>query len=314
MKKKVLLTGGAGFIGSHLVDALLSHPKVERLVVLDNLSNGSLANINHQLQHPSFEFVEGDLADQALLNELCQASDLVCHQAAMGSVPRSILHPDLTFANNVQGTFNLFHAAKNAGIERVVYASSSSVYGDSASLPKREGEEGHVLSPYAWSKLTNEQMAAQFHTHYGMDCIGLRYFNVFGPRQNPDGPYAAVIPLFVAAAKNKQQPTIHGDGTQSRDFTYVSNAVQANLLALFHTDQLGHQAFNVACGESVNLLDLWDTVQKNCGIQLEANHVEPRPGDVKHSLADISKIQTLLGYQIQEHWDSGLKKTIANHE
>ena len=314
MGKKVLLTGGAGFIGSHIADALMAHPEVDELVVFDNLSNGSLANIQHLLQSDSFSFVEGDLQDQECLHQLCQGIDLICHQAAMGSVPRSIEQPDLTFANNVQGTFNLFHAAKTAGVQRIVYASSSSVYGDSPSLPKREGDEGSVLSPYAWSKLSNEQMAAQFQAHYGMDCVGLRYFNVFGPRQRPDGPYAAVIPLFISAATQGQSPTIHGDGSQSRDFTYVSNAVHANLQALFHPTSLGAPAYNVACGTAVDLVQLWKAVQDICGIQLDAQHGPSRPGDVKHSQADISKISRQLNYQVQEHWQSGLTKTIQAHE
>lgn len=296
----ILLTGGAGFIGSHLAKALLEREEVGLLRVLDNLSTGSLKNIADCNGHPKFEFIQGDIRDFATCQLACKGIDAISHQAALGSVPRSINDPLLTNEVNVGGTLNVFTAAKEAGVSRVVYAASSSTYGDHPGLPKREDKIGKPLSPYAVTKLVNELYADVFARTYGMELIGLRYFNVFGPHQNPAGPYAAVVPLFIQAVLNNEPPRINGDGAHSRDFTYVANAVEANILALATTNKAAvNEVYNIACGEQTCLKDLFEYIKGIAGSDLAPLYGPERPGDVAHSLADIGKARTLLEYNPQ---------------
>jgi UDP-N-acetylglucosamine 4-epimerase len=307
---RILITGGAGFIGSNLVASLLDHPGVERVRVLDNLATGSKNNIEKFLSHPGFEFVEGDIRDFSFCLEACEGMDLISHQAALGSVPRSIRDPLSTNEVNITGTLNIFTAAKEKKIKRVVYASSSSVYGDHPALPKTENQTGNLLSPYAVSKAANELYADVYAHIYNTEFIGLRYFNVFGPKQNPAGPYAAVIPLFINALLNDQSPLINGDGLHSRDFTYVDNAVQANILALFMTNNNAvNQVYNIAYGKQTTLNELFFDLKKIAERSVEPNYCPERAGDVKHSLADISKAKKLLGYDPKVSVEEGLKKT-----
>ena len=307
---RILITGGAGFIGSNLVEALLREEKVGLVRVLDNLSTGSKQNIEEFRANPKFQFVEGDIRDAATCLDACEGIDLVSHQAALGSVPRSIDDPVTTNDVNIGGTVNIFTAAHKAGVKRVVYAASSSTYGDHPCLPKKEENIGKPLSPYAVTKWVNEIYADVFARLYGMEFIGLRYFNIFGPKQNPEGPYAAVIPLFIEALLNDRSPRINGDGTTSRDFTYIDNAVQANLLALF-TDwkEAINEVYNIACGESISLNELFKALKKESGGDIEAIHGPERKGDVKHSLADISKARKLLGYDPLVNVEVGLVRT-----
>jgi len=293
----ILLTGGAGFIGSHVADALVADARVQLVRVFDNFSTGSRGNLAHLLGHPRFELVEGDIRDYAAVLEACKGINRICHQAALGSVPRSIADPLTSNAANADGTLNVFWAAARSGIKRIVYASSSSVYGDHPDLPKREDRTGKPLSPYAVSKTINELYAGVFGSLYGLELIGLRYFNIFGPRQSPDGPYAAVIPRLMLGIREGQPPLIHGDGLQSRDFTYVDNAVQANILGLFTDNPAAvNQAYNIACGTQMTLLDLYAVLQEISGTAVSPVFGPARPGDVRHSLADISKARQLLGY------------------
>jgi nucleoside-diphosphate-sugar epimerase len=306
----VLVTGGAGFIGSHLVDALLEMGAEVR--VLDNLSTGLASNLAHCRQ--DIELIEADLRDPEAVARACDGRRHVFHQAALGSVPRSMADPATTIMVNVSGTANVFAAARDAGVGRVVYASSSSVYGDSSRLPKVEGEEGAPLSPYALSKRMNEDLAETFARCFDMDLVGLRYFNVYGPRQRPDGPYAAVIPRFFSAALEGRPVVIYGDGEQSRDFTFVADAVQANLLAATASGVRGHAAVNVAGGgraTSVNLLA--SRILAVVGSSLAPRHEPERPGDVKHSLADLSRARDLLGYAPATDLDSGLAASLAHY-
>ncbi len=305
----VLVTGGAGFIGSNLVGALLDSKGVGKVRVLDNLSTGHWHNIEEWKDNSNFEFLEGDIRDYETCLKACQDIDVVSHQAALGSVPRSINDPLTTNEVNILGTLNVFTAAKESGVDRVVYAASSSTYGDHPGLPKVEDQIGNPLSPYAVTKLVNEQYASVFQRVYGFDTIGLRYFNIFGPKQDPNGAYAAVIPLFVKAALSNEAPFINGDGLTSRDFTFVDNAVQANIKALFTTErQALNQVYNVACNQRTTLLDLWNALKNVSGIDIEPIHKEERKGDVKHSLADISKIRTLLGYEPTVLVEEGIVK------
>ncbi len=308
--KSVLLTGGAGFIGSHILEALLADDRIARVRVLDNLSTGTRKNIEPYLTHPKFEFEWGDIREYTTCLDVCQDMDLVCHQAALGSVPRSIKYPTTTNNVNITGTLNIFTAAKESGIRRVVYAASSSTYGDSQELPKREENIGTPISPYAVTKLVNELYARVYGKLYDMEFIGLRYFNVFGPRQDPNGAYAAVIPLFFEAAILGEAPTIYGDGEQTRDFTYVENVVQANKLAIFseNAKAMG-QVYNVACGEQTSLNRLWQFIQEIVGMDLRAKYATGRLGDVQHSLGDISKISYYLGYGPPITIQAGLKST-----
>ena len=294
---RILVTGGAGFIGSNIVEDLLEDDRISLVRVLDNLSTGTRKNIDPFMDHPKFEFEWGDIREYTTCLDVCKNIDLVCHQAALGSVPRSIKYPVTTNNVNITGTLNIFTAAKETAVKRVVYAASSSTYGDSKELPKREENIGTPISPYAVTKLVNELYARVFGKLYDMEFIGLRYFNVFGPRQDPNGAYAAVIPLFFEAVRKNQPATIHGDGEQSRDFTYVSNAVLANKLALFtENPQATNQVYNVACGVQTSLNQLWDYIKEVTGSNLQAVYANSRPGDVRHSLADISKVGELLDY------------------
>lgn len=296
-KVRILLTGGAGFIGSNLLKSFIEDPRIETIRVLDNLSTGSRLNLEGILPNDKVEFVWGDIREYSTCHEVCKGIDLVCHQAALGSVPRSIKSPVTTNNVNITGTLNVFTAAKENGVKRIVYAASSSTYGDSTSLPKVEDSIGDPISPYAVTKLVNELYANVFAKLYAIEFIGLRYFNVFGPNQDPNGAYAAVIPLFVKAILNNKSSTINGDGSQSRDFTYVENVVQANKLALFTDNKLAvNQVYNIACGNRITILDLYNTIKKSLGSEIEPIFGPARVGDVLHSLADISKGRNLLGY------------------
>ncbi len=302
-----LVTGGAGFIGSHLIDAL-----VERgawVKVLDNFATGRRQNLAH-LQG-AVEIFEGDLRDPAACARACAGVELVFHQAALGSVPRSVADPATSIEVNVAGTTNLFAAARECKVRRVVYASSSAVYGDSEQLPKREGTEGSPLSPYALSKQMNEQLAAVFGRCYGMDLIGLRYFNVYGSRQRHDGPYAAVVPRFFDAYRDGRPPVIYGDGEQSRDFTYVADAVRANLLAAGAPAAAGGRAFNVAAGRRATINELAATIRRLAGGGPDPRHEEPRAGDVRHSLADLSAARDALDYRPRYDVETGLAELDA---
>lgn len=307
---RILVTGGAGFIGSNLVEALLQDERVAFVRVLDNLATGSLKNISSFTANKKFEFIEGDIRDYSTCVLACSGIDRISHQAALGSVPRSINDPLTSNEVNVTGTLNIFTAAKENGVKRVVYAASSSTYGDHPGLPKVEDLIGKPLSPYAVTKYVNELYARVYADLYDIQLIGLRYFNIFGPRQNPNGPYAAVIPLFAEALLKNKPPTINGDGSHSRDFTYVANAVQANILSLFTEDKEAvNQVYNIACGEQTSLLELFNGLKKEANSQLEPIHGPERKGDVKHSLANIDKAQKLLGYKPQVTVEEGLLKT-----
>lgn len=308
-KKSILVTGGAGFIGSNLVEALLSDDRVNRVRVLDNLATGHMKNIEPYFSHPNFEFINGDIRNFDDCLRACENMDLISHQAALGSVPRSIKDPLTTNEVNITGTLHIFHAAVQQKIKRVVFAASSSTYGDSQELPKIENNIGKPLSPYAVTKYVNELYADVFARTYGLEYIGLRYFNVFGPKQDPNGAYAAVIPLFFKAALTGVGPTINGDGTNSRDFTYVDNAVEANVLALFSDNVHAiNQVYNVACGDQTDLNLLWKNIKEITNAQVDAVHGPSRAGDIPHSLADIGKAISLLNYTGQIKIKEGLKK------
>jgi UDP-N-acetylglucosamine/UDP-N-acetylgalactosamine 4-epimerase len=305
---RILVTGGAGFIGSNLVEKLLGREDVEQVRVLDNLSTGSIKNIEEFETNAKFEFIQGDIREYKACLKVCEGIDLISHQAALGSVPRSINDPLTTNAVNITGTLNIFTAAKETKVKRVVYAASSSTYGDHPGLPKTEDKIGNPLSPYAVTKYVNELYARVYASTYGLETIGLRYFNVFGPKQNPEGPYAAVIPLFIKAVLDNEPPTINGDGEHSRDFTYVANAVLANELALFtENKEAVNQVYNVAIGEQTSLNQLFEMIKEVAGSDLAPKYGEERKGDVKHSLADISKARTLLEYDPEVSIKEGLK-------
>jgi UDP-N-acetylglucosamine 4-epimerase len=306
-----LITGGAGFIGSNLVAYLLNH-NAKHVRVLDNLSNGFRKNIAEFEHLPNFEFIEGDICDLETCMSVAEGMDYISHQAALGSVPRSIKDPIATNAANITGFLNMLVAAKDTPtVKRFVYAASSSTYGDSPNLPKVEDTTGKPLSPYAVTKYVSELYADVFAKTYGMEVIGLRYFNVFGPKQDPHGAYAAVIPLFIKAALEQTPPTINGDGLHTRDFTYVANAVEANIKALFADKSAVNQVYNVAFGENTTLLNLWESICKQLNIQLAPIHGHNRVGDIKDSLADIAKARKLLGYDPQYDLQAGLKEAIA---
>jgi len=305
-----LVTGGAGFIGSNIVKYLVQH-HAGKIRIVDNLSNGYKYNIEEFLHLPNVEFIEADLADFTVCKKVVQDIDFISHQAALGSVPRSIENPIATHNSNVNAFINLMVAAKEAGVKRFVYASSSSVYGDSKTLPKVEDKIGNALSPYAVSKRVDELYAEVFYKIYNLPTIGLRYFNIYGPNQSPEGPYAAAIPLFMKALLRNQSPIIFGDGLQTRDFTYVENAVQANIKAMLCDNTAAYgQIFNIACGERTSILDMFNILKKYTGANVEPIFKEERKGDVRDSLADISKAQKLLGYQPKVFFDEGLKNTL----
>lgn len=303
----ILITGGAGFIGSNIVEALLTDERVSLVRVLDDLSNGSLDNLQEFLDHPRFEFIQGDICDYATCTRAMQGIHRVSHQAALGSVPRSIHNPMRSTEVNVLGTVNVMHSAVEAGADRVILACSSSTYGDSPTLPKVERTIGNPLSPYAVTKYAIEQFADVFRRAYGLNYIGLRYFNVFGPKQSPTNPYAAVIPLFCKAFLDGNAPVINGDGLTSRDFTYVDNAVQANMLGLFSENENAlNQVYNVACNEQVTLNEMVGYLQQVSGKSITPQYGPEREGDVRHSLADVTKIRTHLGYTPKVRFREGL--------
>ncbi|MAP54562.1 MAG: LPS biosynthesis protein WbpP [Altibacter sp.] len=304
-----LVTGGAGFIGSNLVQYLLKYG-AKTVRVLDDLSTGKRSNLIPFKDHPAFEFINGDIRDLETCKKAMDGMDYVSHQAALGSVPRSINDPITSNAVNVSGFLNMLVAQKESEtVKRMVYAASSSTYGDSKTLPKEEGVIGKPISPYAVTKLVNEIYADVFFKTYGTHTIGLRYFNVFGPNQSPTGAYAAVIPLFMQALKDNAAPTINGDGKQTRDFTYVENAVQANVKAFFASEAAVNEVFNVAYGERISLNTLWKELQTISGKEIAAVYGPPRQGDVRDSLANINKARRLLGYEPRFSVADGLKVT-----
>jgi len=300
-----LVTGGAGFIGSHLVDGLLQAGHSVR--VLDNLSTGNLDNLADVRQR--IQLIEGDITDLATVRSAMQRVDWVFHEAALASVPRSVADPAATNRVCVDGTLNVLLAARDAKAQRVVYAASSSAYGASPSLPKRETDLILPMSPYAAAKLAGEHYCAAFSEVYGLETVRLRYFNVFGPRQPPDSPYAAVIPRFLEAMLAGKSPIIYGDGHQSRDFTYVADVVQANILAA-QVPHVSGKVFNIACGQRASLLELIDQINSLLGTKLKSIHEPARPGDVKHSQADISRAQAELGYQPKVRMEDGLRQCV----
>jgi UDP-N-acetylglucosamine 4-epimerase len=301
-----LVTGGAGFIGSNMVDYLLAHD-AKLVRVLDDLSNGYEENTTHNLNNPRYEFMQGDIRDLETCKRAVVGIEYISHQAALGSVPRSIENPILTNSVNISGFLNMLVAAKeSSSLVKFVYAASSSTYGDSKELPKIEGNEGKSLSPYAVTKAVNEYYADVFSKMYGFHAIGLRYFNIFGPRQNPDNPYAAVIPIFCKAYLDGTSPSINGDGETSRDFTYVENAIQANVRALFSDGISQHEVFNVACGHRTSLNEIIDILKELSNSSVEPTYGPERQGDVKHSLASIDKITESLGYEPSTLFKEGL--------
>lgn len=303
-----LVTGGAGFIGSNLCEAILKMGC--RVRCLDNLSTGKIENVRLFEGNSRYEFIEGDIRDTDTCAAACAGADYVLHQAAWGSVPRSIAMPLLYEDINIRGTLNMLEAARNAGVKCFVYASSSSVYGDSAVLPKKEGQEGRLLSPYALTKRADEEYASLYTRLYGLKTVGLRYFNVFGRRQDPHGAYAAVIPKFIKQLLNGEAPTINGDGLQSRDFTYIENVVQANLKACLSPDEAGGEAFNIAYGGREYLIDVYNSISRALNVDIKPIYAPDRAGDIKHSNADISKAKRLLGYEPQYSFDRGLSEAI----
>ncbi|TKK64001.1 SDR family oxidoreductase, partial [Ilyomonas limi] len=304
-----LVTGGAGFIGSNIVEYLIKY-NAGKVSVLDNFSTGSITNLQDYLPLSSFELIEGDIRNADTCHQAAKGVQYVLHQAALGSVPRSVHDPITSNDVNVGGFVNMLVAARDAGVQRMVYAASSSTYGDHPALPKTEDAIGKPLSPYAVTKLVNELYADVFSRVYDFHTIGLRYFNVFGPKQNPEGPYAAVIPLFAEAALRGESVYINGDGQTSRDFTFVENAVQANIRALFAENLTRHEVINIAYGERTTLNELWQYIAAHTGNSNTPVYREERKGDVKHSLADISKAKQLIGYQPQINIQEGLNLTI----
>ena len=312
--KNFLVTGGAGFIGSHLAEYLLKH-KAGVVRVLDNLVNGFETNLEILRAYPNFEFLEGDIRNLETCKKACEGMDHVSHQAALGSVPRSIKEPTYFTEVNVSGFVNMLTAAKEAQVKSFVYASSSSVYGDEPTLPKKEERIGKCLSPYAATKKTNELFAQVFADVYGIKLMGFRYFNIFGPRQDPDGPYAAVIPLFVKGIMSNSPVYINGDGKQTRDFTFVENAVQINVLGMLSTNEASfNKVYNVAIGERCDVNYLYEQCQLHLSSTQQAIHREERSGDIRDSLADVSLASQLLGYKPTRKFAEGLKETILYFE
>lgn len=304
-----LVTGGAGFIGSNLCEAILNLGY--RVRCLDDLSTGKQKNVDLFMGNPNYTFIRGDIKDPETCLCACEGVDYVLNEAAWGSVPRSIEMPLFYCANNITGTLNMLEAARQCDVKKFVYASSSSVYGDEPNLPKREGREGRLLSPYAVSKRCDEEWARQYTLHYGLDTYGLRYFNVFGRRQDPNGAYAAVIPRFIRQLLRGEVPTINGDGRQSRDFTYIENVIEANLKACLAGTEAAGEAFNVAFGGREYLIDIYYGLTRALGVDVEPVFGPDRPGDIKHSNADISKARALLGYDPDWSFERGIEAAIA---
>jgi len=304
-----LITGGAGFIGSHLVEYLVNH-KARKILIVDNLSTGSLKNIESFISKDNVEFHEVDINNTEALTELCSRIDYCFHQAALGSVPRSLKDPLSTHNSNATGFLSILEACRKAKIKKLVYASSSSVYGDSLELPKVEDRIGKPKSPYAVTKLMDEQYASLYKRLYNLPIVGLRYFNIFGPRQNPKGPYAAAIPLFILEALNGGKPTVYGDGEQSRDFTFVENAVQANLKAVFEKGDAIGQVFNIACGERYSLNEVLKNIEEITSRSLNVHYLEKREGDIMDSHASIDKAKSYLDYEPEIKLKKGLSIAI----
>lgn len=303
-----LVTGAAGFIGSNLCEALLN--KDCKVKALDDLSTGKQENIDLFLDNPNYTFIKGDIKDLEVCLKVCEGVDYVLHQAAWGSVPRSLEMPLFYNKNNIEGTLNMLEAARQNGVKKFVYASSSSVYGDEPNLPKIEGREGNLLSPYALTKRCDEEWAKLYTKFYGLDTYGMRYFNVFGRRQDPDGAYAAVIPKFLKQLMHGETPTINGDGKQSRDFTYIENVIEANLKACLAPHEAAGEAFNIAYGGREFLIDIYYGLTKALGVNIEPNFGPDRKGDIKHSNADISKAKKLLGYDPDYSFEDGIQLAI----
>jgi UDP-N-acetylglucosamine 4-epimerase len=311
-KYGILITGGAGFIGSNLVEKYMNDPRISLVRVIDDLSNGYFSNIEKFINDPKFEFVKGDICDYELCLKVTSGIDKISHQAALGSVPRSISNPMRSTEVNILGTVNILNAAKENKVERIILACSSSTYGDSKDLPKKENVIGKPLSPYGVTKYSIELFADVFHQVYGLNYIGLRYFNVFGPKQAPNNAYAAVIPKFCKAVIEGKNPEIYGDGETSRDFTYIENVLLANDLALFSTNRLAlNQIYNIACGEQTTLNQIIENLRNISGKKIDVIYKETRPGDVRHSKADINKIRELLGYEPVLFFKQGLE-TVYN--
>ena len=302
-----LVTGGAGFIGSNLCEAILNMGY--KVKCLDDLSTGKQSNVDMFLDNPNYTFIKGDIKDLDTCMKACEGVDYVLNQAAWGSVPRSLEMPLFYCKNNIDGTLNMLEARQN-GVKKFVYASSSSVYGDEPNLPKTEGREGNLLSPYALTKRCDEEWAKLYTMHYGLDTYGMRYFNVFGRRQTPDGAYAAVIPKFIKMLINNEQPTINGDGKQSRDFTYIENVIEANLKACLAPHEAAGEAYNIAYGGREYLIDIYNTLIKALDKDIQPNFGPDRKGDITHSNADISKAQRLLGYDPDYDFAKGLNEAI----
>lgn len=303
-----LVTGGAGFIGSNLCEAILNLGY--KVVCFDDLSTGFQKNVDIFADNLNYTFIKGDIKDYALCLEVTSGIDYVLHQAAWGSVPRSIEMPQFYEKNNIGGTLNMMEASRQNGVKKFVYASSSSVYGDEPNLPKTEGREGNLLSPYALTKRVTEEYGKLYKKLYGLDTYGLRYFNVFGRRQNPDGAYAAVIPKFIKLLINNEQPIINGDGKQSRDFTYIENVIEANLKACLASSEAAGEIYNIAYGGREYLIDIYNSLTEALGIDIEPVFAPERKGDIKHSNADISKAKRLLGYEPNYDFKSGLNEAI----
>ena len=303
-----LVTGGAGFIGSNLCEAILNLGY--RVRCLDDLSTGKQENVDLFLGHPNYSFIRGDIKSLQLCMDACKGVDYVLNQAAWGSVPRSIEMPLYYCANNITGTLNMLEAARKNGVKKFVYASSSSVYGDEPNLPKKEGREGNLLSPYAVSKRADEEWAKQYTRHYGLDTYGLRYFNVFGRRQDPNGAYAAVIPKFIKQLLRGEAPTINGDGRQSRDFTYIENVVEANLKACLAPHEAAGEVYNIAFGGREYLIDIYNYLTEALDVKIEPHFGPDRAGDIKHSNADITKAREMLGYDPDWSFERGIRAAI----
>jgi UDP-glucose 4-epimerase len=302
-----LVTGGAGFIGSHLVEALIADGF--RVRVVDDLATGHRENLD--AVKGKFEWIEGSVADFAVCERAVEGVDFVFHQAAIPSVPRSVREPLLSHLTGPTATINMLEASRKAGVKRFLFAASSSAYGDTEVLPKHEAISPCPLSPYAAGKLASEHYVRVYARTMGLDGVSLRYFNIFGPRQDPSSPYSGVISVFIKRMAQGLRPTIYGDGTQTRDFTYVANAVQANMAALMHPDPLGGEVFNVGVGERIQLLDLVAELNAILGTHLEPEFEPPRAGDVRDSLASLSKIGTVLGYRPSVSFHEGLRRTVA---